>query len=88
MKGMKRWISQIGFPLACLLGLVFISAGDRFLPHPLDQASEDSRTAITSALNSMFNRNLEKLPQDTRGQQKDEVVNQVTCQLWGNCEEE
>lgn len=81
-------MSKIGFPVVCLLGLLFIAAGDRFLPHPLDEASAKSRTTIVSSLNSMFNRGIENLPRDTRGEEKQKVVNQFTCQISGRCEEE
>ena len=80
--------SKIGIPVVCLLGILFIAVGDRVLPHPLDKASTKSRTAIISSINSAFNRGLENLPQDTRGQQKQEVVNDATCQLWGRCDED
>jgi len=81
-------LSKVGIPVACLLGILFVAVGDRVLPHPLDKASSKSRTAIVTSINSVFDQGLEKLPQDTRGQQKNEVVNQATCQLWGRCEEE
>lgn len=80
-------MSKIGFPVACLLALLFIAAGDQFLPHPLDEASTKSRTAIVSSLHSMFNRGLEKLPEDNRGEVKNEAVNKVTCQISGRCED-
>ncbi len=81
-------LSKIGIPVACLLGILFVAVGDRVLPHPLDEVSTKSRTAIVSSLNSAFDRGVENLPQDTRGQNKQEAVNSVTCQLWGRCDEE
>jgi len=40
--------------LVAILGIVFVSVGDRFLPDPAGKASTQTRTAFTGFLSGLF----------------------------------
>ncbi len=42
------------FTLALILGLLFITLGDRILPQPLNDASRNTRTSINQFLIGLF----------------------------------